>query len=573
MILLRLHPYLKMKSIHRLRFLVFTLIIGFGWAGFSNTALAAGVWRKVTTPHFTILSQGSEKKVRMWARDIEFYIQAMERLYPVEPTHLEKLQFIIFEGGLDPEIDKSPLTQDASAFNSFRSSISFHLLEDRNFLIVGDLVNEKKGRLLLYREATRWYFSGADRKLPKWLLEGIAEVIGSLKVEAGQATLDETVSGGYYDFHKKLQVPLRKLMTSSNGVPYPADQVHMMNLYDEAWLLVIYFLTHEGLPGVENLKEFHARTQAGEPDEKVFNEIFHTSYEELEKKLLLFSEETKESTFQFPGKFIDRSEDFAVMPATVDDVDFGMGLLWVYTGDAGRAEKRFAQVRSRSPSDPRGYEGRAAIDTMRGDMVGMIAHYSKAVSLGSDYFMARYYVQANTAASMLGGELLADALNETTARNTIDEMERICRLRPSFYPAYDIVASLMGSVSNVTVEDAAVLKQGLERFPGRPVLEAGQAAFEMKIGRLASAKKRIDRIKAGTGEEASRAVPYARKLERRLANIVNLSWAEKYSQTGKIKQSQELLDKLKGAPLLPAEQQKYRELLEAALVESDSAKK
>ncbi len=226
-------------------------------------------------------------------------------------------------------------------------------------------------------------------------------------------------------------------------------------------------------------------------------------------------------------------------------------------------------MQSRTPTDPRGEEGLAAVAGASGNSGDVVAHYVKAAELGSNRFLARYYTLVDSAKSFYGGEIAADGSDGTEAREVLDKVKAMERSRPSFREGYQFAAGLMGAVAAVNADDELFLQQAHDWFPDDAIIEAGTAAYEIKVGRLLPAKRRIDRVRAGRLADGDQEVArqYVHKLDLRLSGIVNLQWAQKYYDEGKIAEARQLAAQLARQPLLRDERLKYDDLQRALAVE------
>lgn len=534
---------------------IFCLVVG--WLLITLGASAADSWHKVASPHFTIIAQGSSASARAWARDLDQFIEAMKLFYPIEEGKLEPVHVVIFKNDKALEPFKPKIFR-----NNKRLAGAFMRTGGRNLIVMRDDDDLTQAKALIFHEATHWYMAALEQIQPQWLEEGLAEMIGTFRIEDGRGLLGGDVTGRSNAFRYEGYIPLIQLLNSPPGILHHTNSEETSVFYAESWLLVSYFMTKEGLAGLEKLKAFAARTRAGEHHMKVFPEVFGMSYDQMDKLLFDYAGKDYRGYYTLPGQLVNRAAQFRVQRASEDDVDFTLGLLLLTNGRAFEAEPYFDKIRARSPNDPRAYEGLGGVLMERGDRSGGTARYAEAAALGSDYFFSHFYPQINRIQIMIGTELAADRGDPVMAREAVESLKKTIHLKPSFYPAYEALAGLMGALAGVTADDEAVMKGARERFPSDAMLEAGQVAFDLTARRVVTAKNRIDRLKAGEYDSSERAARYTHKLERRLAAMVNLGWAQRYLREGQLEQARQLLDKLNGAPLLPAEYQKYNELVE-----------
>lgn len=520
----------------------------------AGPALRAETWTRVSTPNFTILTANSLREAREWAVALEATCREMKQITGVEASSLDPLTLVVFH---DAGSFNRVMQQSNQMTGNYIRKMTFCSFahNGRAFTAVSP-VDHDASRRSAFLASTLWLTTGSFHwPVPYWLTAGFQEQYSGYEIRDGKVIIGRLVEHGL----------LTDVSASSLGEVLAAHQYSPT--YDmgednrfncESWALVHFLML--GRNGEYRLQflRFLGDLQAGVDSDEAFTKAFPEGRAALGKRFERYVHEGKFRKVILAGDAEQLDRGLAVRPATELEVQLAFSYMVLAGQGEAAARPYIERVIQLAPTAPETLELQADVALTGGDDAKANEYFAQAVAAGSTFHLAHFYPLADKAAMMIGGEAASDRYDGEVARTTVDELKKTIRLRPNFLPAYQTFAGLIGSLTEVNADDGALLADGLRRYPTKAMLHAGQAAYDLKVGRFVSAKKQIDRIAKGEFEADEFAASYRHKIDLHLQAIVSLAWVEKYYGEGKYDDAAYLLEKLDGAPLMPAEQQRER---------------
>lgn len=503
-------------------------------------------WRKVETEYFTVYSQTSEKETRGWAIRLEQFRLCMESLFPLQSERLDPVAVVIFKKEKDFHKYQPQITDDPyDVIGVFQRNLGRNII-----MMVGDSDEQLMGQVV-FHEATHWYFSGDSYDLPAWVGEGMAEVFAMFRMDGDQAVFGGSNPGRYHTLKNYGFLYIQNVMNMPSDYAHGAGGIRGGLFYAQSWLLMNYILADGQMGGFEAVKTYLEKTDKGMPYDVAFQEVFGMSYDELDEKLDdYFDREWFKSirTWTDPEiNLIKGSEAWA----TDDDVDLtlAMALLQQYRRDEALA--LVERVKHRSEDDPRVYEALAEIAADRGEYRLRDRQYIEAAKRGSKNYRVHFYAYRDAVSSYRYQEVVSINPNQDILRKAADSLHASLALNPSFRSGYELMAELLGSIEKPTEEDLKVVRRGMELYPMNPVFQVAIASYEIRHGKMKTAKGRLDRILAEDHDPA--VTSYARRILIRLKAQVDLFWMRRAFQDRDTAKMYRFGEALVDAPLWPKE--------------------
>jgi tetratricopeptide (TPR) repeat protein len=228
---------------------------------------AEQTWTEVRSPHFRVLTDGSEKDGRRVA------------------NQFEQMRFVFAQRFKDDRLESgAPLTivaaRDANTFKALdpgtwkasKGNISGQFLHhwERQFAIIRLDTWGDENQVVVYHEYTHSVLHARFHWLPLWLDEGYAEFYGYTRFQS-----DHTLIGAASQRYGLLQrYTLLKVKAMLDMTSYPKDQDRLDLFYAEAWAMVHYMIFGPGMNGGEKLNAFFKLVQEQVPQEKAFEQVF-----------------------------------------------------------------------------------------------------------------------------------------------------------------------------------------------------------------------------------------------------------------------------------------------------------
>jgi Tfp pilus assembly protein PilF len=418
----------------------------------------ADSWVEVKSPHFRVLSDGSEKQARHVAGQLErmravFHAAfPMARLDPPDPIFVIALKDRKAFQALEPEAYLAKGQLDLAGL--------FLRAPDKNYVLLRLDAQGEHPYATVYHEYTHLLLSDAEAWLPLWLNEGLAEFFENTDIHEKDADVGQPSRDLLLLLRQNKLLPLETLLAVDAKSPYYHEEQKASIFYAESWALVHM---------IEDADDkLHARTMADyvemvskHVDPVTAGERAFGDLPQMQKALGLYIAQISYRYMKVP------------VPPGVNEDSFQAAALPLSQGDAIRAD--FLAY------DDRGKDARALLDNvLRDDPKNASAHetmgyiefragnleaarkwYEQAIALDSQSYLAHYYYAvmsmqsgaAGSAADGAAGQAGAGqaGAGQSAAAVPADQDGRIetslqaaIKLNPRFAPAYDALATFYG---------------------------------------------------------------------------------------------------------------------------------
>jgi TPR repeat protein len=213
-----------------------------------TAAAAERPWVEVKSPHFTIVTDGGEAQGREVAWQFEQMRAALQRLWPWAKLATDK-PVLVFAAR-----DEATLKALVPEYwEKGREPIVGITTEgrDRHYLAMrADTRMTEDVRITPYFDLYRGYLkvvlgSSFERPLPLWLLRGMSELFGNLRVREKDVFLGRMIPWHVKRLREARLVPLAELLAADRTSPH-YQEGDRMRLFDaQSWAFVHYLLFGE----------------------------------------------------------------------------------------------------------------------------------------------------------------------------------------------------------------------------------------------------------------------------------------------------------------------------------------
>lgn len=444
----------------------------------AETAFSADKWIRLTAPRFGVVSQLSEKTTRMWAKEFDNFISAMNQFYAMDDSNLVPLTIVIFKNKkqFKPYRNKTKSGQAEDVIGFFAN------FTDWSILGLPGLRGYNKTRMLIYHEALHWYHNSKRFNTPLWLEEGMAEVFSTFEVKWGKGRWGLPIQRyiNYLNI-KKMQPTEEFLFTSQD------EALHKLTTYyPQAWAMSHYLMFGNG--GKNRVKLSLFLSELGKKTTgEAFESAFGITYKEFDRELRDY---VRGGRYGIAEVELDKTEiEMEVSPATDAMVQFALGRLAVAGDNNEKGAQHAREVISIMPSRPEGYEllAMASVDPEK-----QLEALDKAISLNSRdsevYFMKAAILRDE---NWIESVMEEQNLKEKAAKEIAGMYKKSILLRPTRKSAYEGFAVALLNMNTYEEEDRKVLELGRRLFPEQGSILAGFAALDRMDGDMESFNRKL----------------------------------------------------------------------------------
>src|SRR5579863_2393971 len=390
-------------------------------------------WLEVSSPHFTVLSNASEKQVRHVADQFERMRSVFHTAFPdmqIDPASPIVVLAIKDEKGfraLEPETYLGKGKLDLAGL--------FLRAPDKNYVLLRLDAGGDHPYAVVYHEYTHLISSKAEAWLPLWLSEGFAEFYENTDIRDKDVLLGQPSAVNLALLRQNRLLPLATLFAVDHASPYYQEENKGSIFYAESWALTHYFMIKDQKENTHHLLDYldlvSRKVDAVSAATRAFGDL-----KVLQSSLQDYVEHGVFLYFRMPvSKPVDESgfKVQTVRPASADAVRAD---LLAYNQRTADARALLDQVLREDPSNVLAHETMGYMEFRQGHTETARQWYEQAVKLDSQSYLAHYYF----AAMSLNGAPL-DASGESRVESSL---QAAIKLNPSFAPPYDLLAAFYG---------------------------------------------------------------------------------------------------------------------------------
>ncbi len=233
----------------------------------SAAGRAASSWRRVDTPHFTVIGSVADRELGDVATQFERFREALGRLLPSAATAtVVPTVVIVFES--------------EKAFDAFKPLSRGKPREGTGLIVrspdidyVG-LVAGSRGFRTVFHGYAHLATANLGLPLPLWLTEGVAEYYSTFDLLRGgnKASIGEPLTAHLMSLRTEW-LELDKLRAVQQDSSLYDEEERRSVFYAESWVLVHYLL-HGTPPRRDHLVKYMSAIEAGTPEEEAWGRIF-----------------------------------------------------------------------------------------------------------------------------------------------------------------------------------------------------------------------------------------------------------------------------------------------------------
>jgi tetratricopeptide (TPR) repeat protein len=454
--------------------------------GAPRTAETSG-WLAVHTPHFTVLTAANAKTAERWAADLERFRVGLAEVMPVDPKRLTPVMVVIFP--------------DEKAFRPYKLLQNGKPAEIGGYFARTDYVNAiglaqdlsgAETRRTIFHEATHWFSSARQERLPVWLEEGVAELFSTFLADDKQFMVGDALPA-HVRYLREVRLPslARVTNTARDRINYD-DRERTGQFYATTWLFTHWAMFGDPSPGPVSLRRYVDELHRGSDPDAAFKTAFGGDYDTIDRQL---------ATYLKKGKYIRKiyplPQNAVAMeppkPATSMEVDYALGALLLVGQGPDAAMPHFLRAIEFAPDDPRGWEALGFVHLQQGRKADAYDAFDHAARAGSKLAL----VWSNRAALRQEIERVGEFVLTTDGASfapAAADFRTAIDLDPLCQAAYQGLAGVTYGVEPFDPKDLVRMERGLRSFPEDRWIAVGRAAALLRSGNASAGEAELKRI-------------------------------------------------------------------------------
>ena len=432
---------------------------------------SAPVWLQVTTPHFTIVTDASEKQARHVAGQFERMQAVFHKIIPAAQSDPGTPIVVL---AVKNKRDFATLEPAAYlAKGSLNLAGLFLQSNDRCYILVRLDTEGDHPYSTVYHEYTHYITRHAN--LPIWLNEGIAEFYQNTDIDAHEARIGQIDRGELQLLQRESLLPLPTLFTVDHNSPYYHDEDKGSVFYAESWALTDMLLINDFRNKTGVLTSYLKALSSGQTSLTAAVSTFG----DLKKLESALDTQILHGDFAFlrlPISIPIDEASFQLTTLTPADADAYRADVLVSDGRTDDAHKLLDSVLGANPNNALAHESEGMLQLREQNLEGARKSYTEAVALHSTSYLAWYYAATLT---------LRSGNHQDPAIET--DLQQCLKLNPTFAPAEDALAGYYGAM-NKNLDDALHLSVlAITQDPNNLNFRLNNASLHMQRKEIPSA--------------------------------------------------------------------------------------
>ncbi len=224
------------------------------------------------SPHFRVLTNGSEKDGRRVARDFEEMRYVFATRFP--EYRLESGAPLVIFAARDEDTAKALQPLLWKIEGSKVAGVFSHGWEKQYALVRLDTLGSGlNGQEVVFHEYTHSILHMNVHWLPVWMDEGLAEFYAYTRFEENRIVIGSPTER-FRTLRTRAPIPIETLIAVDHNSPYYRDDDKMDLFYGESWALIHFMTFGPGMEGGDRLNQFFDLLQRGVEQKKAFQQVF-----------------------------------------------------------------------------------------------------------------------------------------------------------------------------------------------------------------------------------------------------------------------------------------------------------
>jgi len=451
-------------------------------------------WIEVRSPHFVVIGNSTEKKVRHVADQFERMRSVFHSLFP-------KLQIDpgtpIIVLAVKDEKDFRAL-EPAAYLSKGQIKLAGLFLRgtDKNYVLLRLDVEGEHPYAVVYHEYTHLLL-GKVESLPLWLNEGLAQFYENTDVSDKNISVGLPIAENVMMLRQNQMMPLATLFAVDHSSPYYHDEHKGSIFYAESWALTHYLKLKDANENTKCIGDYLHFLQQGTDSVTAATRAFG-DLNQLQAALGVYSRQVGFRYWKYSGATEVDDTAFQVRALDAPKTDAVRADLLAYNERTADAHSLLDHILQEDPNNVLAHETMGFLAFQARHIDEARNWYAQAVKLDSQNFLAHYYF----AAISMNGPM--NAANEAQIESSL---RASIKLNPNFAPSYDRLAAFLATRHKNLDEARLMALNAVELEPANLNYRLSTANVLLQMQRGEDAVRVIHAAMhlASTPEEAAKA--------------------------------------------------------------------
>jgi TonB family protein len=468
-------------------------------------------WIELRSPNFIVVTNANEKQARRVAYQFEMVRAVFREYFGISGSAND--QPVIIIAAKDEDTLKTLLPEYWATKGSLHPAGIYLGGPEKNYVGLRlDVSMDQSGSEpyeLVYHEYVHYLTRRLMSRMPLWLVEGLAEFYGNIRIEGKVVYLGAPSASNLMILHQTPPLKLSALFDVTASSPYYHEQNKASIFYAESWALTHYLMARDWREKTHRVNDFVDLLGKNVPQAEAAGRTIGGP-EALGGALSQYVHNYTFSAARLNAPAIDES-DFRAQPLSDAESLAVRADFIAYDRHYAEAQAMLEEALKLDPKLAAACESMGFLYFQQGKTAEAGRWYSEAVALNSQSYFANFYYAVN---------LLKGGLDDDSAAKAESSLRAAIKINPAFAPAYNALAYVLAMASPSQNPDEAYMMvlHAVELEPGNvsyriravQVLERlGRAEDAVSVANLAVSLARTPQEQA----EASATLSSAQQFE------------------------------------------------------------
>lgn len=454
--------------------------------GISDALAQEPDWVEVLSPNFQVFSDASGDDARRVAREFEVIRSVFQRALPAlvaEPRRPLTILAVRNEDGL---LALLPQFRDRGV----RPTGAFLEGALEHHIVLRVDSSEYDDFRTIYHEYFHLLTSVNTRRLPTWLMEGLAEVYSNTAVRGDTAEIGNTRLDYLNFLARNRLLPLEALL-ADDADPHDRDVYGASLFYAQSWALTHLLLLGDGSGIGGALQSYIARMQAGEDPVAGF-EAAIAPLEDVQRALAGYIRQDAYYAMRMDAPPNIDEAAFTIRTLSTAEALVARARLLSHAGHPQLARPMLESALADAPNLPEIHEALGLLAWYQNERAEAGAAFADAVRLGSTSYIPYY----------LGAVIARPASTRVAVDQQVTALRRAIELNPLFAPAYANLATAVYQYPEGRTEALELAQTATELEPNEPASWLALAEVRLAMNRPDEARDAAERgLENARGDE------------------------------------------------------------------------
>ena len=430
-------------------------------------------WLEVRSPHFFVLTNGTEKQARRVAQQFERIRAVFHQAFP--RARVDTGAPILALAAKDEKSFKALEPKAWQKKGQLERAGMFLPGPEKNFVLLRLDEPSEEGFHIVLHEFAHLLLNQDVKSLPLWLDEGLAEFYGNSEVSGKEALLGKPSGPHLLLLRDKKLLPLEVLFKVDHTSPYYNEENKGSIFYAESWALTHYLMIKAPEGGKNPLLNFVALVNQDVDSATAAQRAFG-DLAKLQKDLENY---VRQAAFGVKRmRSFKENEDLAYTAREVTSPESAAirGDFLAHLHEYSEARALLEEALKGDPQDALAHESMGFMELQQGHLEEARKWFTEAVRLDSRSYLAHYYF------AVMG---LRETASGENAHQVEESFRTVMSLNPGFAPAYEGLAAFYGMRGERLEEAHKLALRAVELEPNNP-------RFRVTIVNIMLRMKRVD---------------------------------------------------------------------------------